>query len=59
MLSLSHTGKKEISGSEDIDTMRTGYRVYLEDGKEGFKVETFPIPLRGLCSLRLRIAWKR
>ena len=29
--------KKEISGSEAIDTMRTGYRVYLEDLKSQFK----------------------
>ena len=29
--------KKEISGSEAIDTMRTGYRVYLEDLESQFK----------------------
>lgn len=31
---------KEISGSEAIDTMRTGYRVYLEDQKSQFKWES-------------------
>ena len=38
---LSYLGyileKKDISGSEALDTMRTGYRVYLEDGKTGFR----------------------
>ncbi|EQD65700.1 transposase IS4 family protein, partial [mine drainage metagenome] len=29
--------KKEISGSEALDTLRTGYRVYLEDQKNKFK----------------------
>ena len=32
--------KKEISGSGAIDTMRTGYRVYLEDQKSQFKWES-------------------
>ena len=32
--------KKEISGPEAIDTMRTGYRVYLEDQKTQFKWES-------------------
>ena len=31
---------KEISGSEAIDTMRTGYRVHLEDQKSQFKWES-------------------
>jgi hypothetical protein len=29
--------KKEMSGPEAIDTMRTCYRVYLEDQKSQFK----------------------
>ena len=32
--------KKEMSGPEAIDTMRTGYRVYLEDQKSQFKWES-------------------
>ena len=32
--------KKEISGPEAIDTMRTGYRVYLEDQKNKFRWES-------------------
>lgn len=32
--------KKEISGSEALDTLRTGYRVYLEDQKNKFKWES-------------------
>jgi Transposase len=32
--------KKEISGPEAIDTMRTGYRVYLEEQKTQFKWES-------------------
>ena len=32
--------KKEISGPEAIDTMRTGYRVYLEDQKTQFRWES-------------------
>ena len=32
--------KKEISGPEAIDTMRTGYRVYLEEQKSQFKWES-------------------
>ncbi len=31
---------KEISGSEALDILRTGYRVYLEDAKTGFKWES-------------------
>ena len=36
--------KKEISGPEAIDTMRTGYRVYLEDQKTQFKWESMVAP---------------
>ena len=32
--------KKGISGSEALDSLRTGYRVYLEDQKNGFKWES-------------------
>lgn len=32
--------KKELSGSEALDTLRTGYRVYLEDQKNKFKWES-------------------
>ena len=32
--------KKEISGSEAIDIIRTGYRVYLENQKSQFKWES-------------------
>lgn len=32
--------KKETSGSEALDILRTGYRVYLEDAKTGFKWES-------------------
>ena len=32
--------KMEMSGPEAIDTMRTGYRVYLEDQKNKFKWES-------------------
>ena len=32
--------KKEISGPEALDTLRTGYRVYLEDQKNKFKWES-------------------
>ena len=32
--------KKEISGSEALDSLRTGYRVYLEDQKNKFRWES-------------------
>ena len=32
--------KKDLSGSEALDTLRTGYRVYLEDEKTGLKWES-------------------
>ena len=35
--------RKGISGSEALDTLRTGYRVYLEDGKTGFKWESMVV----------------
>ncbi len=31
--------KNNISGSDALDMIRTGYRVYLKDGKSGFKWE--------------------
>ncbi len=40
---LSYLGyimeKNNISGSDALDMIRTGYRVYLEDGKSGFRWE--------------------
>ena len=32
--------KKDMSGSEALDTLKTGYRVYLEDEKSGLKWES-------------------
>ncbi|MGC8645569.1 MAG: hypothetical protein ACP5UO_04810 [Thermoplasmata archaeon] len=50
--------KKGISGPEALDTLKTGYRVYLKDEKSGFSWESM-VNMSGLQKKIVDVVFKK